>query len=32
MATVFEACTTEDQRFGVRFVWENGRNVKDIHK
>jgi hypothetical protein len=29
---VFEEYTTEEQRSGVRFLWANGLNAKDIHK
>jgi hypothetical protein len=25
-------CTTEEQRFVVRFLWAKGPNEKDIHK
>jgi hypothetical protein len=33
METVFVCvCTTEEQRFVVRFLWAKGLNVKDIHK
>jgi hypothetical protein len=31
MATVLE-CTTEEQRFAVRFLWAKGLNAKDFHK
>jgi hypothetical protein len=31
MATVFEECTTEEQRYFVHFLWANGINAKDIH-
>jgi hypothetical protein len=34
MATVLEACTTEEQRSVVRFffLWAKRLNAKDIHK
>jgi hypothetical protein len=32
MATVLEACITEEQRSVVRFLWTKGLNAKDIHK
>jgi hypothetical protein len=32
MATVFEECTTEEQRSGVRFLWAQELNAKDIYK
>jgi hypothetical protein len=32
MATVLEACITEEQRSVVRFLWAEGLNAKDIHK
>jgi hypothetical protein len=32
MATVFEECTTEEQRPVVRFLWAKGLNAKDIRK
>jgi hypothetical protein len=32
MATVLEECTTEEQRYVVRFLWAKGLNAKDIHK
>jgi hypothetical protein len=31
MTTVLEDCTTEEQLSVVRFLWENGLNVKDVH-
>jgi hypothetical protein len=33
MATVFEGCTTEEQRYALRFfLWARGLNAKDIDK
>jgi hypothetical protein len=32
MATVFEKCTTEEQRSVVCLVWAKGLDAKDIHK
>jgi hypothetical protein len=32
MAIVLEGCATEEQRYGVRFLWAKGLNAKDIHK
>jgi hypothetical protein len=32
MATVFEACTTEEQRSVVRFMWAKWLNVKNTNK
>jgi hypothetical protein len=32
MSTVFEKCTTEEQRYVVLFLWAKGLNAKDIHK
>jgi hypothetical protein len=32
MATVLEACSTEDQRSVVGFLWAKGFEAKDIHK
>jgi hypothetical protein len=33
MTTVFEGCTTEEQRSVLRFfLWAKGRTAKDIHK
>jgi hypothetical protein len=32
MATVLGECATEEQRSLVRFLWEKGRNAKDVHK
>jgi hypothetical protein len=34
MAIVFKECTTQEQRFVVRFffLWAKGLNAKDIHK
>jgi hypothetical protein len=32
MTTVLEACTTEEQRSGVRFLCAEGPNAKGIHK
>jgi hypothetical protein len=31
MAAVLEACTSEEQRSVVRFLWAKGLNAKDIH-
>jgi hypothetical protein len=31
MATMFEICTTEEQRSVVPFLWAKGLNAKDIH-
>jgi hypothetical protein len=31
MATVLKEFTTEEQRSGVRFLWEKGLNAKDNH-
>jgi hypothetical protein len=32
MATLLEVCTTEEQRYVVRFLWAKRRNGKGIHK
>jgi hypothetical protein len=32
MAIVLEACTTEEQRSIVRFLWAKGPNAMDIRK
>jgi hypothetical protein len=32
MATVFEECSTEEQRSAVRFFLAKGLNAKDIYK
>jgi hypothetical protein len=32
MATALEVDTTEEHRSGVRFLWANALNAKDIHK
>jgi hypothetical protein len=32
MATMLEDCTTEDQRYVVRYFWAKGLSTKDIHK
>jgi hypothetical protein len=32
MATVFEGCTTEEQRSVVLLLWAKGLSAKDIHK
>jgi hypothetical protein len=32
MATVFEACSTEEQSSVVGFLWAKGLSAKDIHK
>jgi hypothetical protein len=32
MATVLEVCTTENQRFVVRFLWAKGLNTNHAHK
>jgi hypothetical protein len=32
MATVLEACTTEEHCSFVHFLWAEGLNAKDIHK
>jgi hypothetical protein len=32
MVIVFKACTTEEQRSVVRFLWAKGLDAKDIHK
>jgi hypothetical protein len=32
MATMFQECTTEEQRSVVHFLWSKGLNAKDIYK
>jgi hypothetical protein len=32
MATVLEACTTEEQHSVVHFLWAKGLSARDIHK
>jgi hypothetical protein len=32
LATVFEVCATEMQRFVVRFLWAYGLNARNIRK
>jgi hypothetical protein len=32
MVTVFDECTTEEQRSVVRILWAKGLNANDIHE